>query len=72
MSMTREEVLAEIAREIEENKPQPDDLFTSDLIKMGMDNTAAEKRLNAMVETGERRIVSVVVKGRRRNAYRAV
>ena len=67
---TRDEILAEVNRLIEESRPQPNDVYVQDLIDMGMDNSAAEKYLNAKAKAGELRKVSVVVDGRRRNAFR--
>lgn len=72
MSMTREEILADVRRMIEAETMQPDDICVQDLIDLGWDNTRAEKYLNDMVERKERIKVSVVVEGRRRNAFRLV
>jgi len=72
MSLTREQVLAEIQKIVDESKPQPNDIYIQDLIDIGMDNATAGRYLNGKVDSGELVMVFVNVNGRRRNAYRPV
>lgn len=70
MSLTREEVLAEIDRMMDEGRPQPNDVFISDLIERGMSDTTARRYLDSMVKNGTMRKVSLFIDGRRVNAFR--
>lgn len=72
MSLTREEVLAEIDRLLADSKPQPGDIFISDLTERGMGAKAALAYLESKVEQKELRMVKVVRNGKQCNAYRPV
>ena len=68
---SREEILAEVAKIVEDSKPKPGDIFIRDLVELGMDDTAAKKFLDAKVKAKEMYIAHVILEGRSCNAYRA-